>query len=518
MNYLLKKHPIFLLIFISCVFYTCANMVVPNGGAKDVKAPVVKKSTPKSKSTNFQSDQIEIEFDEYIVLKDIQNQFIMSPGNKKTEINKKGKKLEVKFIDGLDSNTTYILNFGNGISDYTENNIYKDFKFIFSTGAEIDTLTLNGKLIDAFTKEAQKDVLICLYTDINNDSVFMKQKPNYTVRTKENGEYVFTNLKKNTYKIFALKESNNNKYYDSNDEQIAFYESFINLDSNTRLNDLKLFNEIPSKLKVLNKDNQYQKTVLAFNKKNTSYTITDKFNNIDTLIYSKNIDTCTIYYKEKRDTNLVYIQHVNGIETLNLKLSKSIKKKGFNLVIHNEIVNDTCTVYSNDLFEINRKDSVLLYEDSIPVSYTLKKTEFDKYYLIYPFNKLKKYELVIKDSAFVDYQNQVNAKMKQLLKFYEAEDYGTLKLVMEIGAENKIVELLNDKNITVRKSIFTKDGTVYYTKLNPGQYRIRVINDVNSNAYWDTGNLLKKIQAEEVYYYTNPIKIRANWDAEVILK
>ena len=160
MKSLFKKHPIFVLILLSTLFYTCANMVVPNGGPKDVKSPVVKKSSPKNRSNNFHADKVEIEFDEYIVLKDIQNQFIMSPGNIKTEINKKGKKVEVVFKDALDSNTTYILNFGNGISDFTENNIYKDFKFIFSTGVEIDTLKLSGRLIDAFTHNY---IIVLLY-------------------------------------------------------------------------------------------------------------------------------------------------------------------------------------------------------------------------------------------------------------------------------------------------------------------------------------------------------------------
>ena len=128
MNYIPKKF-IFFIYSTYFLLSACANMVNPSGGLKDEQAPQLLKSKPELNSTNFNSKSIELTFNEYINLKDIQNEFIISPSNIEAEVKKDGKKLKIELSENPKENTTYILNFGNAISDYTENNIYKDFKF-----------------------------------------------------------------------------------------------------------------------------------------------------------------------------------------------------------------------------------------------------------------------------------------------------------------------------------------------------------------------------------------------------
>ncbi len=513
MNYIPKK----IIYFLCCTYLfmsACANMVTPSGGLKDIDAPKIIKSEPPQNAKNFNEKNIEITFDEYINLKDIQNEFIISPSNIDAEVKKDGKKLKIKLSDSPKENTTYILNFGNAISDYTENNISQDFKFIFSTGDSIDSLSLSGNILNSFNLDPVKNVIICLYTDILDDSIVYKRKPDYTVRTDETGKFRFTNLKANKYKLFAIKEENNNKLFDTQEEEIAFSDTIINLKQNAQFSNIKLFKEKASKRKLVSKDISYQKVELIFNKENNIKLI-DLHPKIDTVIYSSKKDTINIYYTENADSTAIYLMEENKIDTIKVKFAKSLKKRELNIAIDPKINNNKVLISTYDLFEINKIDSIQLFEDSIPVKFTLEKIKYNKYVLNYKFDIDKKYYIIIADSAYISFQKNYNKKIKSVLTFMKPEDYGTLS-IKPLANDSIIYELLNDKNEIINTNVNVKE-TIVHTNLNPGTYRIRMIYDANKNYKWDTGNYLKNIQPEKIEYYINPIKIRANWDLEIVL-
>lgn len=493
---------------------SCANMVSPTGGPKDTTSPYLISSNPKPNSLNVNSKEINITFNEYIDLKNIQNEFIISPSNVEADIKKEGKKIKINLSEKPSENTTYILNFGNAIVDYTENNIAKDFKFIFSTGNVIDSLSISGNVLDAFKIEPVKDAIICLYVNPLNDSIVYKNKPDYTVRSDDQGKFRFTNLKENTYKLFVLLEENNNKIYDAETELIGFMDTLIHLKKNIQLSDLKLFKEIPKKKKIINKSISNQKIELTFNKENNSK-IKSENNTIDTIIYNKKSDTISIYYKNKIDSSTIYVLDNNVIDTLQFKFTKNLKKRDLNIVIDNKIIDDKVSISSNDLFRINNIDSLKLYEDSQLVKFTLLKNTYNGYLLEYNFTEDKKYELNIGDSAFVSYEGVKNKKVKNIVQFRKVEDYGNIIINLN-NNENIIYELINEKNDIVRRTLNEKEK-LNFTYLLPGTYRLRMIKDENNNGNWDTGNYNKKQQPEKVEYYINPIKIRANWDLEISL-
>lgn len=492
----------------------CANMLAPTGGQKDTAAPKLIISYPLNYSTNFKGNKIELEFNEYVVLKDIQNQLIVSPGNIETDVKKSGKKIIVNFKNKLEDNTTYILNFGNAISDYTESNINKEFKFIFSTSENIDSLNISGRLIDAYKTDAVKEALICLYTDVNNDSVIYKTKPVYTTKTDENGNFMFTNLKENNYKLIALSENNNNKIYDSQDEQIAFIDTTLKISNNTDLNLLKLFKEIPTKTKILDKKIEYQKVEIILNKKYSNYQITQNNTELDTIIYNTELDTINLYYKNKIDSSIVYFNFEDREDTIKLKFPKNLKTKKLIIDVNTKNDTDKLIIYSNNKIKNIITDSILLFEDSNSVKYKLIKG-INNLELVYDFNTNKKYKLYIKDSSIVDFQNLKNTSIKKDIEFNKDEDYGILDLKFKGELKNKMVEVFNDKNIVITKIDLNKVDQKILKKLNAGSYKIRIIEDLNNNKIWDTGNYLKKIQPEPIRYYKDEIKIRANWELEL---
>ncbi len=231
-------------LFLCLILVSCAQIVNPTGGERDLTAPKLLNLSPKNLSTNFTKNNIQFKFNEFIQLNNPGEQIIISPPleNKPEYINK-GRLLEIRFKESLLPNTTYTINFGNAIGDNKENNLVKDFVYVLSTGNIIDSNYISGKVENAFTNKPENDITVGLYyTTGFNDSTVIKNKPIYMAKTNENGLFNIKNLPENNFKIIAFKDENKNLKKEVN-EPIAFLNNIINsTDSNNKNLTLKLFN------------------------------------------------------------------------------------------------------------------------------------------------------------------------------------------------------------------------------------------------------------------------------------
>ena len=210
----------------------CANVVMPSGGPKDTKSPVVLEASPANNSTDFKGKTIHLTFDEFVTLNNPTNNVMISPPmSKKPTYRTSGKTLIIRFEEPLQPNTTYSINFGDAIKDLHEGNIFKGYTFNFSTGASIDSLSLKGKVISASELKPMDGMVVGLYSDDNEsvtlDSLPYKAKPNYITTTDKNGEFEFSGLADKEYLIFALNDANSNLIYDLPNEEIAFCSDLI---------------------------------------------------------------------------------------------------------------------------------------------------------------------------------------------------------------------------------------------------------------------------------------------------
>jgi len=82
-------------------------------------------------------------------------------------------------------------------------------------------------------------------------------------------------------------------------------------------------------------------------------------------------------------------------------------------------------------------------------------------------------------------------------------------------ASASILQLVSVKDDIIRSFTFNGDTAAYYDFIKPASYRVKLIDDVNGNGKWDTGDDLKGLQPEKVRYYNDPVPVRANWDVEV---
>jgi len=205
------------------IIFGCARTSVPTGGPKDKEIPVVLKSVPENGATNFRDNEIIVSFNEYVVLDQITDKFMVSPPmKKKPDIFTKGKSIHIRFENELRDSTTYTFYFQDAIRDLNEGNAINNYQFVFSTGPFIDSLSVTGNVFSALDLDPPENALVLLYNQPEDSSV-VKQLPDYITRAEKNGEFRIDNVHAGTYRLYALIDADNSKNYNNRDELFAFY-------------------------------------------------------------------------------------------------------------------------------------------------------------------------------------------------------------------------------------------------------------------------------------------------------
>ncbi|MFY7810528.1 MAG: Ig-like domain-containing protein [Flavobacterium sp.] len=512
-------------IIISVSFIKCAKRGNIDGGAKDTLAPKFLWSNPKNFSTDFNSNEIKIYFNEYIKLKDAKKQLIVSPPLKnEPEILPiaASKFITIKLKDTLSPNTTYSFNFGNSIEDYNEGNPYREFKYVISTGKIIDSLSLTGMVKDAYNKETDAFVSVLLFeaNEKYNDSLIFKNKPRYITNTLDkNKDFLIQNIKEGKYYLFALKDLNNNLKFDPKTDKIAFYPTPINIPTKDAY-ELELFKEtLPFKNNqpliaasnkiILGYEGNYKKPKIEINN------FKDKYNYKITKIPNK--DSLQIWFKAQKFDSL-------QIKVNEKKYTLSPKKlKADTLSIsasHNgkiDFIQDFYITSSTPFEKIDYKKIKLLNKDSLDVAFTTKiDTLQNNLYILFDKKEDQKYQLTIPENTITDFFDETNKKELNF-KFNTSliADYGNLNIeLINIKSFPIIIELTDSKGKLLHSKNNINTNTVNFNLLPPEKFTLRIIYDTNQNGIWDTGNYLKKLQTEEVIYFNKEIDVRANWDVQ----
>lgn len=219
----LEKTVYFILIAIAALaLYSCANIGRPEGGARDVIPPIYVKSNPTPNQLNFKGEKVEIEFNEYVQLKDQMKKVVVSPAQKNMPVIRSlGRKVTVELRDTLLPNTTYCIDFADCIQDLNEGNPLDGFAIAFSTGDAIDSLQVSGIMLRARDLEPMQSVIVGLQDNLA-DSAFSTLPLSRIARTNEYGQFTIRNLKPGRYRVFGLNDMDGNYTY-SRSEDMAFY-------------------------------------------------------------------------------------------------------------------------------------------------------------------------------------------------------------------------------------------------------------------------------------------------------
>ncbi len=223
------------LLFLSGFLSRCASVLSPTGGPRDTLPPVIVVLEPDNYTTNFDSQKVYIEFDEFVQIKDQQKEFFTSPEMKnKPTIVTRGRGIVVTIKDTLLENTTYSLNFGSSIRDNNEGNPLNAMRYIFSTGDRIDSMMVSGYTADSYKADSVSKSFIYFFPvdSIENvaeyDSTLFKYKPSAIARAENNGVFIAQNLKPIKYRVYAIEDTNNNQMYEPGTDQVGFISDDIN--------------------------------------------------------------------------------------------------------------------------------------------------------------------------------------------------------------------------------------------------------------------------------------------------
>ena len=218
---------LFLSSVLILIISACAKISTPSGGLRDRTPPVVVKSVPVAGARNFKGKKLEIVFDEYVVLDNINEKFMVSPPmKKKPRVLTRGKGIDVDFDEKLKDSTTYTFYFQDAIKDLNEANVLQNYQFVLSTGPVIDSLSVTGYIFSADNLEVPEKTEIIMYSDLA-DSAVIRHFPDYITRADQNGYFRIDNVRPGTYRLYGLKDADNSKNYNLPDEEFAFMDSTI---------------------------------------------------------------------------------------------------------------------------------------------------------------------------------------------------------------------------------------------------------------------------------------------------
>ena len=205
----------------------CANMGQgPQGGPRDTIPPQVTKELPLNGSLNVATKKVEITFNEYIQLADIQKNVLISPPQQMApEIKAIGKTVSVVFQEDLLDSTTYTIDFGAAICDYNEKTPLEGYVMSFSTGDQIDSLAISGRVYNAANLNPMPSILVGIHA--NHHDTALNTMP-FTRVTRSNSEGYFTihNIRQGSYRLYALNDISRDYFYQPG-EGIAFMDSII---------------------------------------------------------------------------------------------------------------------------------------------------------------------------------------------------------------------------------------------------------------------------------------------------
>ena len=523
----IMKNKIYFLLSLLAFVTSCAKRGSITGGEKDLTAPKLINSYPKNFSTQFKENTIKITFDEYIKVKDLSKNLVVSPLMKQMPIvSPQGgvsKQLTIKIADTLKPNTTYSFNFGQSIIDNNEGNVLKNFKYVFSTGKELDSLTLEGVVKDVYEKETPKFVNVMLYEvdEKYNDSIVYKETPRYITNTSDSTTtFKLENLKAGKYKLVALKENVSNYKFDPKKDKIGFYNQIINIPDKT-LYEIELFKEKPiftSKKPIQAAGNRI---LLGFEGKANKINIKASQRGVALPIKTtqfKGKDSIQVWFKPiKNDSIELAVQNEN-YKKIYPVIVKDFKKDTLN------ISSKISQVHLKENFKIEtatpleRWDAnkmALTKKGGKNIAFTTRYEEFQQTFeFLFDKEENEKYELKILPETFEDYLGNKNKDTITYSFTTKAlADYGNLKLSLKnVKSFPLIVELTDNKGKVMYQQFVTKVPEVSFDLIEPQKYNIRVIYDTNNNQEWDSGSFIENRQPEAVYHFPTEIDVRANWD------
>lgn len=454
--FLLLMTPVFLYA-VATFLQGCAQIGMPTGGPKDSIPPVLIKAEPAERSLRFTGNKITLTFDEYIDVQDAQNNVLVSPYPKSNpQVSFKLRTVTVKLKDSLLPNTTYAIDFGASLRDLNEGNPFRNYTYIFSTGNQIDSLSLSGNIFLAETGKTDSTLMVYLYKDAP-DTVVMQRKPDFMARTNGQGNFRFRYLSPGSYRLFALKDGDGSKTYNTAVEVFAFADEVIQISDSTK----------PVTLYAYAEEKETARPAPA-------------------------------PVVKAGERKLRYSSSLGGGERQGLKTPLELQ---FNYPLRT--IDSTKILLTDTAYHPVRGARLSTDSTGKILQINLAWAEDTEYRLL-----LNSEGLADSTGARLSKNDTLRFRTKM------AADYGNLLLRFPKVDSGQYPVLLLYKSENLIRSIPVTGAAWSDPRFDPGEYDLRILFDENGNGRWDPGNFRQKRQPERVISLPRKLAVRANWDNE----
>ena len=555
----MSRLPLITLLALLLLITGCAKIVTPVGGPKDVTPPSVTKEHPANGTTNFKGNSFKVSFNEYVTLNNtLENVLISPPPATSPTYTISGKTLTVKFQDTLLPNQTYNISFANCIQDFTEGNPLPLYSYAFSTGPAVDSMMVEGKVVDAITMKPSSNCFVFAYLN-DVDSLPMTTRPQFITKTMTDGSFQIKNLKAGSYKIFVLDDEDNNLMYSQPTESVAFspvlYEAVpiqkdtvtvadsiasdsvqVSADTIVPMPLLRLFKaKLPQKLQK-SQNKEKGKYEFVFSEKVADVQLQGIDTTIEFFTYTGH-DSLVLYMKsELTDTlQLICMMGDTLVDTLELhpfkekearagRRNREEKAPALSVMVSNKgelyqplTLNFPYPVQPCDSVRVRLvakkkyagNDTNYLWI-SVPDTFSMSVS------IPFIYEEKVPYELMIRDSVFTGYNGCCNDTLVANFTAKTEKDYGTLKMQYKVPANgvSYVATLLSEKGAELRSDRVSPNEVVVYDRLPAGKYKVRLLEDNNGNGVWDTGDYKQKLLPERVEFFTQSVTVRGYWELE----
>lgn len=447
----------------------CANIIPPEGGLKDSLPPVLLKVVPRDSSVKFGGGRINFTFDEYIDLDNFTQNAIISPVPKvMPNASRKLNTLSVRLRDSLEPNTTYSINFGKSIKDVNEGNVMKDFTYVFSTGPYIDSLTLSGNVLLAETGKIDTTLIVILHKK-SEDSAVIKERPRYMTTLNNKGNFTFHNLPPGTFYVYALKDDSRTYRYQNAKQLFAFADSPVIVRESTPQVILYAYASI--------KDG-------ATGAATTATTSGQKGTSADKRL--------------KFQTNLKNGKSQDLLQSFNFLFERPLRR-----------FDSSKVSFTTDS----------TYEPVTDYSWSIDSTK-KKLALNYSWQENTLYHFIIQKDFATDTLGHELLKADTIsFRTMKTAEYGKLGIRFRNLdlSQNPVLQFVQAGEVV--SSIPITGNTLSEDIFLPGEYDLRLLNDVNRNGVWDPGIFFGKHKQPEIAKpIDRKLTIKANWDNEFEIK
>ncbi len=509
----------------------CAQQSSPTGGPKDVTPPTLVRSVPVNQTTRYEGKRIELEFDEYVSVDNINQQLLITPaleGNYTVKIRPKGATLNLE--KSLRPYTTYSFNFRETFKDVTERNPARNVKLVFSTGALIDSLSVRGTVTDVLTGKPLLEATVGLYP-ISDTLQFSKVRPYYFARTDSAGTYALENLKPDTYRLATFTDGNNNVLYDAAKERIGFEADSFKLTGNLSNRDLQVAfaDRSPNRVVTTRPAINYYTVVYAKGVKGVKVRFQTPADSLPYLFLDEKqlrffnvknaVDTIRASIEATDSLDLVF-RHEQKIkfrpkgrreegtrEAFEVKTTPADRAETPNPLVYKIRFNKPIQRY--DLKQISILGDTLNRAELSEQNLSWNETR-NELTITTPFRGDKGVRVSIPKATFISVEQDSNQVIRTYHPLFVPENYGTIRGTVTGKNTGFIVELL-DENYKVLQS--QRDQAKYeFRYVRPGTYFVRLVVDRNGNGRWDPGDARKFEQPERILFLPSKIPAKADWE------